>query len=206
VIDADSGESFEVSVFSDALMTSEYQIGATSTTAVQEATADLNLNNNLVITAPGAGTIDSIPFSNTYTIDLALGADTATLTSAAGTNTLMTVHGGDGTDTLNGNENDNILFLTGENQGTLDGLIFTGFENVNLGAGNDIVYILPGGSLTGLLNGGGTKKIVYLPPGVQVPPPGGVIPPPTTPPTTPPIALPPPPPGFDIDGGYNAIY
>jgi hypothetical protein len=118
----------------------------------------------------------------------------------------MTVAGGADTDTLNGNENDNILILSGENQGTLDGLIFTGFENLNLGAGNDIVYILPGGSLTGLLNGGGTKKIVYLPPGVPVPPPGGVIPPPTTPPTTPPIALPPPPPGFDIDGGYNAIY
>jgi hypothetical protein len=206
VIDADTGENFEVSVYSDALMASEYQIGATSSTAVQKATADLNLNNNLIITAPGSGSIDAIPFSNTYTIDLALGADTATLTSAAGTNTLMTVHGGVGIDTLNGNENNNILVLTGENQGTLDGLTFSGFENVDLKAGDDIVYILPGGSLTGLLNGGGTKKIVYLPPGAPVPPPGGVITPPVTPPTSPPITIAPPPPGSDIDGGYNYIY
>ena len=184
-----------------------YEVIATDqSTFITYPAVNYALDNNLIITAPGAGTIDAIPFSNTYTIDLALGADTATLTSAAGLNTQMTVEGGAGNDTLNGNENNNVLILTGENQGTLDGLSFSGFENVNLGAGNDIVYILPGGSLTGLLNGGGTKKIVYLPPGVPVPPPGGVIPPPTTPPTTPPIALPPPPPGFDIDGGYNAIY
>ena len=164
------------------------------------------LSNNLIITAPGAGTIDGIPFTSTYSIGLGLGSDTATLTSAAGLNTQMTVEGGAGTDTLNGNEKNNILVLTGENQGTLDGLAFNGFENIDLKAGDDIVYIQPGGSLTGLLNGGGTKKIVYLPPGAPVPPPGGVITPPVTPPTTPPITITPPPPGSDIDGGYNYIY
>jgi hypothetical protein len=164
------------------------------------------LSNNLIITAPGAGTIDGIPFTSTYSIDLGLGPDTATLTSAAGLNTQMTVEGGAGIDTLNGNENNNVLVLTGENQGNLDGLAFSGFENVALKAGDDIVYILPGGSLTGLLSGGGTKKLVYLPPGAPVPPPGGVITPPVTPPTTPPITITPLPPGSDIDGWYNYIY
>jgi serralysin len=179
---------------------------------------DYDQSNNLVITAPGAGTIDGIPFTNTYSIDLGAGTDTATLTSASGTNTGMTVTGGVGADTLNGNESNNILILAGENEGTLDGLAFSGFENVDLKAGDDTVFILPGGSLTGLLNGGSGSRIVYLPPGgdpnTYVPgggngggsgggSGGGGIP---QPPTGDPITVPPAPPGFVVDGGYNAIY
>jgi len=44
-VDPDSGESFEVSVFSDASMTSEYQIGTTSSTGVKEATALIQGNS-----------------------------------------------------------------------------------------------------------------------------------------------------------------
>ncbi|MCS5705318.1 cadherin domain-containing protein [Synechococcus sp. FGCU-3] len=168
---------------------------------------DQTPNNNLLINGPGAGTIDGSPFTNTFVIDLGIGSDTATLSSAAGATTQMSINGGDGIDTFYGNENNNVLVIAGINKGTLDGVAFSGFENVDLKTGDDVVYIRPGGQLAGLLNGGGyLGKVVYLPPGVNPPSDGGgtPTPPPVTPPSGPPIVLPPiQPPGVIVDGGYN---
>ncbi|MCP9788457.1 leucine-rich repeat protein [Cyanobium sp. Maggiore-St4-Cus] len=319
-VDADSGESFEVSVFSDASMTSEYQIGITKSKPIQESIVKFTVadaqalmalqgatilipegythiddnafngapvtsitlpstlltigngafystqltgviipegvatigidafgvtnissvtipssitaigtrafdakisrislsgarNNSLSIENSSHAIIDGGSFSNSAgnieVIDLGSGADTATIADTVIADVQMTIAGGDGTDTLNGNARDNILVLTGINQGTLDGITFSGFENVNLGTGNDTVYIRPGGQLTGLLNGGGSvSKVVYLPPGGNPPTQGGgggtPTLPPITPPSDPPIVLPPSqPPGAIVDGGYN---
>ena len=172
---------------------------------------DFSKDNTLIISGPGSGTLDLTPFSNTNTLSLSIGSDNAYLEVSAGTNTQMTVHGGDGTDTFYGNENNNVLILTGINEGILDGVTFTGFENIDLKSGDDVVYIRPGGQLTGTLNGGTRSRVVVLPPGQDpptTPPPpisGLPTPPPITPPINP-IPLPPPPPGFVLDGGYNSIY
>ena len=186
------------------------KLGVTIPGDGQDPAFDFNLNNILVITGPGSGTVDGSPFSNTFSIDLSLGNDTGSINESAGVSTLITVNGGDGIDALNGNSLDNILVLTGINQGTLDGVSFSNIENINLGGGNDTVYILPGGQLTGLLDGGGTgSSVVYLPPGTTPPGGGGggvVIPPPTTPPTGPPVFFPPSqPPGITVNGGYNSF-
>jgi Cadherin domain. len=82
----------------------------------------------------------------------------------------MTVDAGGDNDTFYGNSSDNILVLTGINQGTLDGITFSNIENIDLLSGNNTVYIRPGGQLTGTLNGG--TSTFDLPDGVDVPAPG----------------------------------
>ena len=47
-----------------------------ATAVIQQATPDYTLNNTLIVTGTGAGTIDGIPFTNTPSIDLGLGIDT----------------------------------------------------------------------------------------------------------------------------------
>jgi Lectin C-type domain/RTX calcium-binding nonapeptide repeat (4 copies) len=179
-------------------------------TPIQAESVDFTQSNSLLIVGPGFGSIDGLPFSSTYTISLGSGSDAATLTSGAGTITQMSVDGGEGTDTFYGNENNNVLILTGINQGIFDGVSFIGFENVDLKSGDDVVYIRPGGQLTGSLNGGTGGRVVLLPPGENPPPPtlpivGPPVPPPPTPPETP-IQLPISPQGSVVDGGYNSIY
>ena len=80
VIDADTGEQFQVSVFSDALMTTEYQIGTIGSVSVQEepdwevvySTSVPGTVSNGVgsITLKADGTI---AFSGSYTSDLTQG-------------------------------------------------------------------------------------------------------------------------------------
>ena len=186
----------------------------------EQLTYNLNLDNNLVIAEAGIGTIDGVAFTNLFSIDLGLDADTVSINESAGTNIPMTLEGGDGTDTLNGNSLKNKLVLTGVNQGTLDGIQFSGFENINLGSGNDEVYILSGGMLTGSLNGGSGGTVTVVPPGGDIGDydggggggdgyvDGGGNPVTTDPgPTTPdPIEFNKPPEGFKFNGGLNSIF
>ena len=165
--------------------------------------------DNLLITAPGSGTLNGISFVGTYAFSLDIGNDTVRLDESfihpalsATPSQLMTIDAGGDNDTFYGNPKDNILILTGINQGTLDGIAFSNVENVDLLGGNNKVYIKPGGQLTGILNGG--SGTYYLPPGVPDPTP--IHPNPS--PTPVPIPLPPvgPNPPGPIEGGFNSFY
>jgi hypothetical protein len=181
---------------------------------------DTGIANDLIIESAGSGTLDGTPFEDIFFFDLANGNDTISIRESAGNNIPMTIEGGDGDDTLNGNSLKNKLVLTGINQGTLDGIQFSGIENINLGSGNDEVYIMSGGMLTGLLNGGSGGTVTVVPPGGDI---GdydggggggdgyvdsGGNPVTTDPgPTTPdPIEFNPVPQGFKFNGGLNSIF
>ncbi|WP_411868981.1 lectin-like protein [Vulcanococcus limneticus] len=182
---------------------------------------DYSVSNNLVITGAGKGTLDGRSFEDIFTFDLSIGNDEISINESAGNSIPMTVEGGDGIDTLNANSLKNKLILTGINQGTLDGIQFSGIENINLGSGNDEVYIRSGGMLTGLLNGGsaatGGGTVIYVPDDGNVDdyqgdsdgytnPDGSEVTSPPPPPTTPPIEFKPIAPGYKFNGGLNSIF
>jgi len=65
--------------------------------------------------------------------------------------------------TLVGANTINTWDLTGRNAGTLDGaLTFSGFQNLTGGSVDDTFVFLPGGSVSGALNGGAptTRSII----------------------------------------------
>ncbi|QVL54205.1 MAG: hypothetical protein KFB97_07965 [Cyanobium sp. M30B3] len=120
-------------------------------------------------------------FTNFESIDLGSGSDTLnyadygsavsltldSITNGTGTTTtggatgfsgtisgFETVVGSGSSDILIASATDNTLILTGANQGTVDGLNFSSFENIDLGAGNDTVQFTSGDSLSGTLAGG----------------------------------------------------
>ncbi len=57
-------------------------------------------------------------------------------------------------DTLTSGDGDNLWLIDAPNSGTLNGVAFTGIENLIGGAGNDTFRFLPGGLLTGGIDGG----------------------------------------------------
>jgi hypothetical protein len=65
-----------------------------------------------------------------------------------------TLNGGPGSDTLSGTTSTTTWDVTGGNAGTLNGIPFSSFENLQGGGGNDTFKIEPTGSLGGAVNGG----------------------------------------------------
>jgi Ca2+-binding RTX toxin-like protein len=61
---------------------------------------------------------------------------------------------GTGTDTLIGPDASNAWVLTGAGAGTLDGMPFTGVENLRGGAQSDVFSFHPSGAVSGTVNGG----------------------------------------------------
>ena len=57
-------------------------------------------------------------------------------------------------DTLTSGDGDNLWLINAPNTGTLNGVAFSGIENLIGGSGNDTFQFLPGGSLTGGIDGG----------------------------------------------------
>jgi hypothetical protein len=84
----------------------------------------------------------------------------ATLLGGAGNDTLVagsageTFDGGTGTDTLVGPDASNDWILTGPGAGTLDGMSFSGMNNLTGGSQQDVFTLQPGGTVSGTLNGG----------------------------------------------------
>jgi hypothetical protein len=59
-------------------------------------------------------------------------------------------------------EVENHLILEGQDRGWIDQLAFQGIEQIDLGSGNDLVTVNPGGKLTGSLQGGvGNDRLDY---------------------------------------------
>ncbi len=137
---------------------------------------NLNSSNNAVtITGTGAGSSNGTTFTGFETLKTLTGDDTVTLSNSAGTSAALTLDAGVGNDTLVANASNNLLTLTGVNQGTLDQVSFSDVENVRLGDGDDSIVFEAGGQLTGVLDGGNGNNTLTLPGGTPVTIGGGGI-------------------------------
>jgi len=138
----------------------------------------LNLNsrnNTVTITGTGAGSSGLTNFSGFETLKTLGGDDTVTLSNSAGTTAALTLDAGVGNDTIVANASNNLLTLTGVNEGTLDQVSFSDVENVRLGDGDDSIFFEAGGQLTGILDGGNGNNTLTLPGGTPITIGGGGI-------------------------------
>jgi hypothetical protein len=90
-----------------------------------------------------------------------------------GGTTSWTVNGADVNNTLQGPDKSNTWQITGPDSGVLnDPLIYTGFNNLTGGAQDDTFAFMPGGSISGIVDGGpghdALDYLAYSPPPVHV--------------------------------------
>jgi hypothetical protein len=108
-------------------------------------------------TINGGGGSDTLDFSGRSTaVTVTMVADgTNKATATGGRTNIATVIGSTAsTDTLIGGATSNFWALSGPNAGSLNGtLAFSGFENLTGGSTNDTFTFLPGGAISGNLNG-----------------------------------------------------
>ena len=136
-------------------------------------------SNNDTFTVANAGTLsgnldlgsgsDTLSYSG-YSSAVTVSFNSATSTAAGGATGISgttvgfeSLIGGSGSDSLTTSTADNVLVLTGSNEGTLDSTLnFSAFESVDLANGNDSVQFTSGDSLSGTLAGGnGTDTLDY---------------------------------------------
>ncbi|MEM8645889.1 MAG: LEPR-XLL domain-containing protein, partial [Pseudomonadota bacterium] len=67
----------------------------------------------------------------------------------------VSLDGGEGDDTLASGDDDNLWMITGEDAGDLNGAAFVDVENLTGGAGDDVFQFMSGGSISGVVDGGG---------------------------------------------------
>ena len=179
-----TGDTAAITAQSTSTLTDSFSVtasngGQTATATYNVAIANPSAENTLLITATASGSIDGISFGSTATtgayagkllnsINLGSSADTATLTNAAGTTAALTLDGGSGFDSLNGNASVNHLTLTGLDSGTLDQVSFSSIENIDLQGGNDTFNIEAGGGLTGILDGGAGYNTLIVDPSLRI--------------------------------------
>jgi hypothetical protein len=105
----------------------------------------------------GGGGLDTLDFSGrstAVTVTLVAGGTNKTTSTGGWTNIATVIGSSATTDTLVGGATTNVWDLSGSNAGTLNGtLAFSGFENLTGGSTNDTITFLPGGSISGNLNG-----------------------------------------------------
>ena len=123
-------------------------------------------NGLSVLDDGGSGGFAPITFANpliALTIDAGAGDDTIIVgTLDQGLTAFLSVYGGTGNDTLVGPDGANIWIIDGIDSGTLTGIAFEGIENLLGGAGDDIFTFLAGGSISGVVDGGGgTNTLDY---------------------------------------------
>jgi Ca2+-binding RTX toxin-like protein/protocatechuate 3,4-dioxygenase beta subunit len=82
------------------------------------------------------------------------------------------VLGGSGADLLVSGDTPNTWIISGINTGTLNGVAFSGIENLQGGTGDDTFIFLPGGQLTGGIDGGAGNDVFDFRQGGMV---GGTI-------------------------------
>jgi hypothetical protein len=135
--------------------------GGSGTASNNEIVSAGDLDDTWNVTGIDSGNVPLIAggFRNVGGLDVGGGTDSVILTQPGHLTGFVR---GEGDDTLQGD--DSTWFLTGENKGTSDDVnIFDGFKNLigqplgNLkgGKGNDTFIFMPGGSLTGSIDGGG---------------------------------------------------
>lgn len=108
----------------------------------------------------GTGTLDYSSRSLAIVVNFA----TNTATAIGGTiSNITSVIGSSGIDTLTGANSTNTFSITGANSGTINGAVsFSGIENLTGGSANDTFAFASGGSISGLVRGGGgTNTLDY---------------------------------------------
>jgi hypothetical protein len=103
----------------------------------------------------GSNTSGALSFDDptgSLTVNLRGGDDTLRLIGDFAAS--VTLSGGDGSDTLIGPNSDSGWTIDGQDAGTLNGAPFTGFENLQGGAGSDTFTLDVGASVSGTLDGG----------------------------------------------------
>ncbi|MEM9264395.1 MAG: CHAT domain-containing protein [Cyanobacteria bacterium P01_F01_bin.13] len=110
----------------------------------------------------GAGT-DTLDYgSNAATTGVTIDLTNQTADNVTAFSNIEDFKGSSGADTLRGTDGDDEIAITADNTGTLGTTTFSSIENINAGAGNDQVAILPNGSLSGNLAGGaGVDSLDY---------------------------------------------
>jgi hypothetical protein len=112
------------------------------------------------LTGAGAGTLNGLPFSGFEILQGGPKADTFSLQPGASLTGF--IDGGAGMDTLSAASGTNAWTVSGANAGTAAGIAFQAVENLTGGSGADSFKVLPGGSVTGIINGnGGTDTLDY---------------------------------------------
>jgi Ca2+-binding RTX toxin-like protein len=118
-----------------------------------------DFGNNVVWEFAGEGTDDVLDFS-AVTIDLTVTIGSQVLVTDGANEVLHPgLHierliGGAGNDTLISGDGTNLWIISGINTGSLNGVEFTGIENLQGGIGDDTFLFLPGGQLTGGIDSG----------------------------------------------------
>ncbi|WP_210247073.1 beta strand repeat-containing protein [Aliikangiella marina] len=103
------------------------------------------------------GLIDGGDHVNGDIVDYSLQTDVnITLANAFnGVQNAEIIQGNNVNSTLTGDDAANTWLITGENEGSVASITFIGFNNLIGGNGNDLFNLAQGGSITGLINGGG---------------------------------------------------
>jgi hypothetical protein len=113
-----------------------------------------SISGNLDLGAGSSDTLSYSGYSNVVSVTLsditnntgstAAGGATAITGTTTGFETL--VGGGNNADTITDSTGDSTLAITGANSGTIDGMAFSTFENLNLSGGNDTATVSGNGS------------------------------------------------------------
>ncbi len=133
---------------------------------------------DLVFELPGGGPNDVMDFAAvtaplTFTVGTEIHVtDGVNEVTHAGLEIETILGGASLADTLVSGDGDNVWIIDGVDTGTLNGVAFSGIENLVGGSGNDLFIFLPGGQLTGGIDGGGGNDIFDFTQGGVV---GGLI-------------------------------
>jgi len=119
-----------------------------------------NWGNDTIIEFAGEGDDDTLDFS-AVTVDLVFTVGLGFVTATDGVNlathpanNIERLIGGTGNDTLVAADTPNTWIIDGVNSGTLNGVHFSDMNNLTGGADSDTFIFLPGGSITGSIDGG----------------------------------------------------
>ncbi|MHC4543130.1 MAG: LEPR-XLL domain-containing protein, partial [Planctomycetota bacterium] len=103
------------------------------------------------ISGSGSVALDYSPYSSDISVDLAAG----TATGMVGVSNVVNVIGGSGSDILSGPSGNSTWNISGSDAGDVEGVTFSGIENLTGAANNEDTFIFEdGGSLSGLVEGG----------------------------------------------------
>jgi hypothetical protein len=108
--------------------------------------------------------VDKVSFSGdpgtSVSVSLGSGNDTVLMTQTM--QVPVTIKAGTGTNTLIGPNVDPVWAITGPDSGSVDGLTFSGFQNLVGGTADDTFQFGPNGSISGSVDGGGgTNALDY---------------------------------------------
>ncbi|MFO0881574.1 MAG: choice-of-anchor Q domain-containing protein [Gemmataceae bacterium] len=126
------------------------------------ATLNGNGTGNQYVIAPTAVVFNGLPIATdgavTWQLNGMAGPDTFVLAGGS-----ASISGGTGSDTLVGPDSANVWALVGDGTGTLNGIFFTGIENLTGGSADDTFHFSGTGSVTGSIRGGaGVNTLDYL--------------------------------------------